>query len=536
MHTIDLAKQFLDSGRVSEAIDILQALADHETDNAALQLELGRAYYMNSDYKNSIATLKKALCADETDLKDHIYTLLLKSLMECEHYTEIKDIIISMDGCSPGILPVFRELCNFLREARRYDIAIIVLEKYVTFAADDMMFIVELLQLLNFTGDHAGAEQLAVSALENPSKLSPFNHNRIINELEISRKKTTLRSKPRIMLVTLTNRCNLSCPMCGKGNDQWDIKPDLIEEIITLLPYLELMTWQGGEVFLYDGFKKVLDESKSLDHLKQIIITNALLIDDSWAELLCANSGIDLTVSIDSINQNLYENLRCGGRFDRLLENLHRINHLKEKTGSDLGMTMRFTVMKENYREIQHLGQFAADLGFEVLLLYPIDESPEQHSGGEDIFSENDNEIISMLNRDRAILAESCRKNRIKLLDWLPPSEEHPENTAADISPSPLLSSKTEKENILNNINISETFHCFRPWKQISVRVNGTIYPECLCEEALGDIFNDSFLELWNSKKMQEYRAKIIKGDRSWCGQSCRNGQIPSEHLKFTYI
>jgi len=75
--------------------------------------------------------------------------------------------------------------------------------------------------------------------------------------------------------------------MCGRGDSIWEIPQDVAKQIVSWFPFLELITWQGGEVFLVDNFTKLFEKTFGFKHLNQIIITNALLITEEWAKKAC---------------------------------------------------------------------------------------------------------------------------------------------------------------------------------------------------------------------------------------------------------
>ncbi|MBU1125363.1 MAG: hypothetical protein KKC84_05015, partial [Candidatus Omnitrophica bacterium] len=99
-----------------------------------------------------------------------------------------------------------KELGVSYRAKRMHQLAIREYEAVWEKDASDKMLILDLLQLYNFEGEYAKARQRIIPLLEDPAWQEPYLKNRLINELEIAGKKTLLQSRPRILLVTLTNR------------------------------------------------------------------------------------------------------------------------------------------------------------------------------------------------------------------------------------------------------------------------------------------------------------------------------------------
>jgi len=56
--------------------------------------------------------------------------------------------------------------------------------------------------------------------------------------------------------------------MCGRGDSIWEIPQDVAKQIVSWFPFLELITWQGGEVFLVDNFTKLFEKTFGFKTLK----------------------------------------------------------------------------------------------------------------------------------------------------------------------------------------------------------------------------------------------------------------------------
>ena len=60
---------------------------------------------------------------------------------------------------------------------------------------------------------------------------------------EIANKKTILNSKPRNLMVVLSNKCNIACIMCLTSRSKWELPKERLDEIILMFPYLERIMW-----------------------------------------------------------------------------------------------------------------------------------------------------------------------------------------------------------------------------------------------------------------------------------------------------
>ena len=59
-----------------------------------------------------------------------------------------------------------------------------------------------------------------------------------------------------------------------------------VDELVGLFPYLEVINWQGGEVFLVDYFEGLMNKASEYPNLKQQVVTNGSLLNERWAAKL----------------------------------------------------------------------------------------------------------------------------------------------------------------------------------------------------------------------------------------------------------
>jgi len=516
----EIGKVHTEQKRYDLAIAEFKKIIEAEGNNEQAHFELGRAYYLQKEFALAIKAFQKVLNLNSGN--HHAHLLLAKSYQNIGAHDLARDEFKKVSEYPAADYDTHVELSELFKSAKMYDLAIKEYEKLLTYGSDHNRF-ADLLQLYNFNGDYTKVKNLVPDLLENNCYADIFWKNMLLNELEIAEKRVFLQSKPRILLVTLSNRCNLNCPMCGKGNSVWEISQHTIEQIISLFPYLELLTWQGGEVFLVERFKDLFEKTFSFTYLKQIIITNALLITEEWADRLASRHNIGLTISIDSVDKKIYEQIRRGGSFDNLVKNLKMLNKARNKHSSNMTLSLRATIMKSNFDQLEKFIEFARDYQFDVVQLAPLSSDGYDP---QNIFVNKDIEILRSISQATPKIRELAKKYKIKLLDWIP---------VLDGSNS--YTEKSEAVFIENKPVESKKPVCFRPWKQIAMNVKGDIFPECLCSESIGDAFHNTFEDVWNNEKMQIYRKKLPEYEfTDWCNSDCISGIIPPEHLKFTFV
>lgn len=333
-----------------------------------------------------------------------------------------------------------------------------------------------------------------------------FKRNKELNEEEIKRSEIILKSKPRMLRLILTTRCNLKCIMCLGLENPSTLPFEVLEKIDCLYPYLEQINWQGGEVFLVDYFKKLFQKASSYPQIRHSIITNGLLIDEEWAELLVQNN-VYLSYSIDAVIKETYEYIRRGASFDDLIKSISIINRYKKKGNNGVTLMLNVVVMKSNYRQLQLFPEFCKRYNFTHLRFEYLrpEAAPE-----EDIFTiRKDEEALGYLKNAMPGIEDKCKGLGIEIESCLRPFLDN--NTHAS------------EDNIDKSFSSPEETTCKFPWKQLLIDTGkGDIRPDCLCVRSLGNIFDNTIEELWNNEMMQEYRRRILnKTLKGYCAEAC---------------
>ncbi len=525
---LEKAKKEQQIGNYQICLDLIEQIFDIE--DYFVSFEYAKTLYLLKRYDDALDIFLKLNISNKSN--KNIIDFIIKCYVKNDRIQELFDFIKNNNITDTDI---FFEIAETFFFRKQYDIAVGFYEQYIEKNKEDIKAVSKLLQIYNFLGYKQKAIDLSVEYLEKKQiRDDKFLYNLFLNEQEIAQEKIILKSKPRIMLVMLTNKCNLKCPMCATiyQKNQWEISAIFKQYILDNLGNLELITWQGGEVFLYSDFKELFLKATENKYLKQIIITNALLINEQWANLITKANHLDLTISIDSIEKNIYEKLRFGAKYEQLLQSLERIKKARVTNKSNITITMRTTISDENIYTLDKMVDFAVKYNINILIWSPlIMEGNKEYS----LKNKNNDELLDIKEIiDKAF--DKAQKNAIKIVCLL----ESVESIFNE------RSKKNKKEQSLANEhkvkNDSDIFlsHkknplCFRPWKQIATTVEGEFRPECLCLVNTGNIHScDNFYELWNNSVMQGYREKLIAFNQQWCCDNCKNNIISEEHKKFT--
>lgn len=492
-HYIEQGKLYLNQKDINSAVKEFQKSIKLNPENSEAHFELGKAYYMQNKYVSAIKELEETKKLDSQNNDTYLFlTKIYKTTGEFDlALEEIKGVLNNPILCSEAKKELNDIYPEYIRE----------------------------ISACNFRGEY----KKALCKIEKIEDIIPeeevFFRNKLLNEEEIAGKKIVLDSKPRNLIVTLTKKCNLNCEMCFQDRSDWELPRKTLNEVISFFPYLERIVWQGGEVFLLDYFRDIVEQACRYPNLRQVITTNGLLIDKDWADTL-VNNNVDITFSIDSLTKEVYEKLRKGGKFDELIKNLEYFTEVRRKAVSDINTNLHVVVMKSNYRQLEDFVDFAKKYEFRYLALLPIGgefDSPEN------IFYNKDQEALQYIREVLPAIKEKAMEYGLMLENRLPVKID---KDIAVVEDSRAIAPEPVKNKML----------CHLPWIQVYLEHDGTIRPDCNCmpHEIIGHISENSLEEVWNNSRMQEYRKRILLNNyQGLCNPECVAGRVSEMYLNF---
>jgi sulfatase maturation enzyme AslB (radical SAM superfamily) len=191
--------------------------------------------------------------------------------------------------------------------------------------------------------------------------------------------KMARRLKIPYLLVRIdtNNVCNLRCKMCPYSLSDFRAEPKFMDlglfkriarEIFPLTRVLELscsyeplMTKNFSE-FLYVAARYLKNRSIG-------ITTNLQLLTDEHIKA-ASDCRVEFFVSIDGFSKEMYESIRTGASYEKLIGNLEKINKFKKASNSKWPkLRINFTMMRQNLSELQKLSDFSHCYNFSSVFL-----------------------------------------------------------------------------------------------------------------------------------------------------------------------
>ncbi|HNY45059.1 MAG TPA: radical SAM protein [Bacteroidales bacterium] len=179
----------------------------------------------------------------------------------------------------------------------------------------------------------------------------------------------TTSKYPVSMDFQISEQCNLKCIMCN-GEYSTRIRQErenkkmiqspyddvFYEQLKEFIPHLKEASFSGGEPFVGSKFFKIWDLMIELNtNIKLSITTNGNVLNDKVKYYLNKLS-FHITLSLDTINPEIYKNIRIGGDLNIFLHNFDWFyEYAKNKSTY---FNVKTCVMQQNWHDLPDLAEF----------------------------------------------------------------------------------------------------------------------------------------------------------------------------------
>ena len=338
------------------------------------------------------------------------------------------------------------------------------------------------------------------------------------NTEEYNRKLTNLESFPYHIQIGADNRCNMRCGFCLAAayrengllhiqDRKMDRNPE--EIFLRLVPYMKywrfLSVTGPGESLLNPRIAEILELVRRNSDCTVTITTNGVLINARLAEILVRERVDEVSISMDSLRKEIYEELRVNGKFEKVIGAIEAINAAKRAAGSELprlNLTPNFS--RKNIEELPEFIRFASSNGIAVIQATPtqvyrkswVKESLLSFPG----LARAAAEEAEVLARERGVVFV----NELRMV-YL--------NRGRGLVG---LLKKREQQDFPTDPST-----CRKPWSSVYIEPDGEVRPCCYLSPVLGNLYDTVFPEVWNSPSAQELRSGMIRKDLPETCRSC---------------
>lgn len=288
------------------------------------------------------------------------------------------------------------------------------------------------------------------------------------------------------------NKCNLRCIMCGFSDPRvrrvrkYDMPFWLFEkiarEVFPSAKYLALSCLT--EPLMTRDFPQRLDLLKTYTVPFTEIITNGTLLTGSVIAKMIDARISRVAISLDGATPIIYESIRHGAKFDKVINNIRMLNSIKKEKKSDLpGLRINHVLSDLNID------------GFDLFL--DLAESLEVHAI--DVRTISPFRNVKYRKKENKSFFQKIERIREKLRYWTQ------KNGVEDVG---YLRPRAEEIQLKDEAG--EKVTCRRPWDTVAIHPNGDVFP-CVTwsRQGGGNISEKSFEEIWNSSAFGAIRREF---------------------------
>ena len=190
-------------------------------------------------------------------------------------------------------------------------------------------------------------------------------------------------SKPTLVYLQVTGKCNARCVMCSIWKRLENEKHVPFETLKKLID--DLHSWLGkthiqlgtGEPFLHPDMMRVVEYGNSKGMLMGTV-TNGLLINDKIAEGIIANNFFNLNLSLDGVRPETHAFTRgIPNAYEKVMEAIDRLLFYREKLNGTTRIVLKPIIFSGNLDQLVPLAQFVKSKGLNGINFQPIQLSTD---------------------------------------------------------------------------------------------------------------------------------------------------------------
>ncbi len=324
-------------------------------------------------------------------------------------------------------------------------------------------------------------------------------------------------SRPTRLEFSFNNLCNLKCVMCAKSDDEpnWLLDKEVgIKFLQDVLPWtLQWTPSANSEPLLNDVDLITTQATRHVVWLH--LISNGTLLTPERYEKVRERLHM-LWISLDSATKETFEKIRVPAKWEPVMKNVRAIVPRAIADGVDV--TFNFVLMSNNWHEAADYVRLVADIGAKAANIQELLPNSSQY---EQLRWEGkvEPEKIRAVLEDAKRAAEECSID-LKL-ELRPPFQGYfGHNPPAGSYKAPLAELRMRYNDAITRAHPG---FCSMATTYLKVTPDGGVFPCCRGPEELrmGDARTESFTEIWNGEKYQEFRRRMFEQDYPEVCKSC---------------
>lgn len=339
------------------------------------------------------------------------------------------------------------------------------------------------------------------------------NLRRVVEDERERRKRP--RGLPYYINIETTRQCNLTCRMCpfhssAESRKKWGVASGRMDEEVfrgiakQIFPFLKTCALSVTGEFTLTEYLPTVFELLEKYSVKFDGFTNAMELTAEVSRMMMPHLEC-LTVSVDSPDPNIYEFIRRGAKWSKLVENVRALMSAREsiRPNPRPRLDMQAVLMLATIETLPALVRLAKDMGFDLI--------KGVHLGvfSEDMVNESLLRHRELYNQKREEALAVAREVGIEIL--LPP---------------PLK----ERTVSLEQKGTPPQMGCEFLWRRSFINYDGTVFACCHPNPPLvGNLTGATFEQIWRGFAYSELRRRIFTDNPHPSCAKCwiRAGNIP---------
>lgn len=300
--------------------------------------------------------------------------------------------------------------------------------------------------------------------------------------------------KPVMVQISPSIICNLKCKICLTYIEsdkefsetlKYDLEYEHYDKLLRQLKNMgteEIIITGGGEPLLKSYTLKIMELIKKLN-MRGSLITNGALLSGEIIQKMVEIKWDFIRISLDAPNSEVYLNLKGKDLFNRVKSNILSINKYKKECNTSKPFVgISYVLQKPNFNYIDKLVDLALEVSVDCLIFVAL--IPSKNNFDLAVKGEDAKRCTALLrNASERIRGSGLKTNMATFLQYDNPSY----------------------------YNFKEKKICFVPWLAPFIQHNGDVYPCCHSNEIVGNIKNQHFGKIWDSRNFRNFRKRIQK-------------------------
>ena len=319
---------------------------------------------------------------------------------------------------------------------------------------------------------------------------------------------------PICLYLEVSNECNLACKTCpitfGKIEEPAALTLEQVQRLVSQSPKVKRVVLHGvGEPLLNRELPRIISWLKERE-IYVLFNSNGTLMNRRWQETLIESGLDEIRLSLDAATPETFARVRGRPLFHRIVENIRGLVSLKAERGSMTPLvSLWLTGLRETLRELHDFIRLAQSLGIDRVYLQRL------------VYWEDENE--DRMARPEQSLFNSLREEEEGII-------RSGQELARELGVSFEASGATSPGASLVEHDLEQPWSaCMRPWTLMYISARGSSFPCCiapfstqdLTSLSLGNAFTENLTDIWNGKRYQEFRRRLLSSDPPECCRGC---------------